>query len=125
VEWLGKVNELELAALYRASDIAVLPSVSRAEAFGYAQLEAMASGKPVISTRLGTGTDAVNLHGKTGLVVPPGNARALSDAMTALGRDAALRRRMGAAGRARAAREFTRARMVEHVLDVYREVLAR
>ena len=55
VRFAGEVAHDELAALYHACDIFVLPSVTRAEAFGYVQLEAMACRKPVVSTRLPSG----------------------------------------------------------------------
>lgn len=118
VKFLGGVAQKELPGLYQKAGVVVLPSISRAEAFGIVQVEAMASGRPVISTRLRTGVEVVNQHGKTGLVVPPKNAYALAKAMSRLGSSAALRRRMGAAG-GRRAKGFTVGRMVERVLACY------
>ncbi len=63
VHFLGDVPEEELPLYYGASDVFVLPSTSRAEAMGLAMVEAMAAGRPVISTELGTGTSFVNVHG--------------------------------------------------------------
>ena len=80
-QFLGSVPDSDLAACYSAMDVFVLPSVSRAEAFGMAMTEAMANGVPAISTALGTGTDWVNLDGQTGLVVPPNDVGALAAAI--------------------------------------------
>jgi len=84
VAFVGRVEEEDIAAYYHASDVFVLPSVENTEAYGIVQLEAMACGKPVISTDLPTGVSFVNLHEKTGLVVPPRNAEALADAINGL-----------------------------------------
>ena len=123
VTFAGEVPHDELAALYHACDMFVLPSVTRAEAFGYVQLEAMACGKPVISTWLPTGVPWVNRDGETGLTLPPGDVVALRDAIAALADDSELRARMGAAGRARVESEFSMEHMRAAVTALYRELL--
>ena len=83
VRFMGEVSDDDLLAWYHACDVLVLPSVSRQEAFGMVQLEAMLCGHPVISTELQTGTSWVNQHERTGLVVKPGNVGELRDALAA------------------------------------------
>jgi rhamnosyl/mannosyltransferase len=122
VHFLGDIPDEQLPALYQAADIFVLPAHLRAEALGLAQIEALASGVPCVSTELGTGTSFANRDGETGLVVPPGDAPALALAINTLLADPDLRRRMGAAGRRRVAELFTRERMVAGNEAVYREV---
>lgn len=123
VHFLTDVNDADLPAYYAAADIFVLPASQRSEAFGAVLLEAMASGRPLISTELGTGTSWVNQDGVTGLVTPAGDSPALAAAIRRLLDDPALRQRMGEAGRARVAAEFTFERMLERIEAVYREVL--
>ena len=117
------VPEEEKPALFQAADVFVMPAHLRAEALGLAQIEALASGLPCVSTELGTGTSFANRHGETGLVVPPGDAPALVAALNTLLADADLRQRFGAAGRQRVAALFTRAHMVDSVEAIYRDVL--
>ena len=115
----GEVNDQELHALLVACDMFVLPSVTRAETFGYVQLEAMACGKPVISTALTTGVPWVNA---SGLVVPVGDVVALRDAMARLAADPALASRLGALGEARARTEFSMPAMADRLVAVCREL---
>ncbi|MFT5531253.1 MAG: glycosyltransferase involved in cell wall biosynthesis [Candidatus Poriferisodalaceae bacterium] len=90
-------------------DVVVLPSVSRAEAFGLSMAEAMANGLPAISTRLGTGTDWVNRHEESGLTVEANNADALRGALDRFFDDALrLRLAAGALERARTVFSFDR-----------------
>ena len=124
VRFLGSVADQELASLYRACDVFVLPSVTRQEAFGVVQLEAMAAGKPVVSTDLGTGVGWVNRHGETGYVVPPRDAGALGDAIRALLADPDLRRSMGEAAMRRVRSAFTVERMIDDTLALYRDLMS-
>ncbi|MCL4079338.1 glycosyltransferase [Coriobacteriia bacterium Es71-Z0120] len=112
----------ELVAQYLAADVFCLPSVARSEAFGLVQLEAMAAGTPVVSTALPTGVPFVNEHGVSGLVVPPGDADALAEALRTLVADDGLRARLGVQAQERVRAEFTREMMVERTLAVYHEV---
>jgi rhamnosyl/mannosyltransferase len=122
VKFLGPVKYEDLVFYYHACDFLVLPSVANSEMFGMVQIEAMACRKPVISTNLPTGVSWVNQNGITGLLVTPGNVSALSQAIRKLIENPALRQEMGEAGRKRVEENFTREKMVEGVLDVYREI---
>ena len=120
--FLGEVADGDLPALYHGCDVFVLPASERSEAFGLVQVEAMMSGRPVVSTELGTGTSFVNVHGETGFVVPPRDVNRLGEAVTTLLHDVNLRDRMGAKARARALGEFSLNTMVDRTTDLYRAV---
>ena len=121
VRFTGDVPDAELRALLHACDALVLPSVTRAEAFGYVQIEAMACRRPVISTDVPSGVSWVNQHEHTGLIVPAGEPGALRAAIERLTADAALRQRMGSAGRARVEAEFTMTKLRERLSALYAE----
>ncbi len=123
VEFAGHVPDEELASYYHGAELFVLPSVSNAEMFGIVQLEAMACRKPVISTNLPTGVPWVNEHGKTGLVVPPGDVEALAESIRYLLANPARRQEMGEAGRSRVEQHFTSTRMAESLLQIYQEMV--
>jgi rhamnosyl/mannosyltransferase len=121
VKFLGRVDDLQ--KYYQASSVFVLPSISRAEAFGLVQLEAMAAGVPVINTDLDSGVPEVSLDGVTGITVPPEDADSLAQAINRLLADAGMRKRMGEAGVVRARREFAPQLMIERTMELYEEVL--
>jgi rhamnosyl/mannosyltransferase len=108
---------------FHACDLLVLPSITKNEAFGVVQLEAMACGKPVVSTRLETGVEYVNQNGKTGFIVPPRSPRPLAGAINRLLEDEELRTQMGIEGRKRVKKEFTKEKMAHKTLKLYEEVL--
>jgi rhamnosyl/mannosyltransferase len=120
----GEVADADLPLYYAACDLFVLPANARAEAFGTVIVEALAAGKPVISTEVGTGTSWVNVDGQTGLVVPPHDPPALAEAINQLLGDDRLRQRMGRAAQLRAYEEFTVERMVDRVYAEYERLVA-
>jgi rhamnosyl/mannosyltransferase len=124
VHFAGHVPRELLPAAYQAADVFVLPSHLPSEAFGLVQVEAMASGLPVVCTELGTGTSEVNRHGETGLVVPPADPAALAAALSRLLGDEALRHRLGAAGRRRAEQQYEASVYVARTERAYAETLA-
>jgi rhamnosyl/mannosyltransferase len=121
VMFTGEVADAELQRLMHECAALILPSVTQAEAFGYVQLEAMAAGKPVISTDVPSGVSWVNQDQRTGLVVPAGDCDALRAAIDRLLADPPLRAQLGAAGRARVEDEFTLGRLRERLRLLYEE----
>lgn len=124
VTFAGEIGDDQLRILLHAADVFALPSIDRCEAFGIAQLEAMACGTPIVSSDLPTGVRFVNQDGVTGFRVPPGDAQALATALNRVLDDRVLAARLGQAARARVAREFTAELMTARTLDVYRQVLS-
>ncbi|MCM2322543.1 MAG: glycosyltransferase [Oligoflexia bacterium] len=124
VRFTGFLEEKAALAYYHAAELLVLPSISKAEAFGLVQVEAMACRKPVISTRLDSGVTEVNDDGVTGLLVPPGDPAALAGALRELLTNEERRVAMGQAARRRFEAHFTRERMVSSYRDLYRRVIS-
>jgi glycosyltransferase involved in cell wall biosynthesis len=115
-------HRTDVADLLQAIDIVVVPS-RLPEPFGIVQIEAMAAGRPVVASAAGGSLEVVK-DGETGLLVPPGDAAAIAGAVCTLAGDAALRERMGAAGRARAASQFNPQHMAREMVSAYREAIA-
>jgi glycosyltransferase involved in cell wall biosynthesis len=101
-------------------DIFVLPSLS--EGMPLALLEAMAGGVPAVATRVG-GVPEVLEDGKTGLVVPPGDSRALADSITTLLEHPPLAKELSEAARQMAATRFSLTRMVTAYEGIYSELI--
>lgn len=122
VSFLGNISEEELPRYYANCSVFVLPSTERSEAFGIAQLEAMASGKPIVSTQLDTGVPWVNQDGVTGIVVPVKDSAALADAINRLLKDNNLREKLGHNARKRVEKEFTKELMLNRLAEIYTNV---
>lgn len=122
IVWLGDVAEDALAHVRSHAVCFVFPSNLRSEAYGLALLEAIASGLPAISCDIGTGTSVINVHGVTGLVIPPNDVDACARAIRTLCEDPHMRAQYSTAARARFLAEYGVEKMVDSVFAVYHEI---
>lgn len=118
LELLGE--RTDVPELLTSADVFVLPSLS--EGMPMSILEAMAAGLPVVASRVG-GVPELVIESETGLLVEPGDEKALASALQRLLEDRELRERMGAAGRERVQREFDLAGFHREHLDLYERLL--
>lgn len=119
IEFVGRVSDEELPRYYRTCDVFCAPSVS-GESFGIVLPEAMASGKPVVTTNI-EGYRQVVTDGVDGVLVPPRDETALAGALCELLGNASERERLGVNGR-RAAEQYSWERVAGRVLTYYAEV---
>jgi rhamnosyl/mannosyltransferase len=125
VIWHGHASADELVGAYQAATALWFPSNARSEGFGLVQVEAMASGCPVINTAIPhSGVSWVSPDGETGLTVPVNDAPALANAARRLLDEPALRNQLGQNGRQRATEAFGQERMAQTSLQLYRRLLA-
>ncbi|GAC1465124.1 MAG: glycosyltransferase family 4 protein [Isosphaeraceae bacterium] len=126
VVFLGRLpSYLDIVPYYLAVDAFWFPSNARSEAFGLVQVEAMASGCPVINTEIPhSGVPWVSSHEETGLTVPVNDPQAIASAARRLLSEPGLRERLIDAARRRAVEEFDHRVMAERSLAIYRRVLA-
>ncbi len=122
VRWFGEWPDEDLPRRMADADFLVLPSVTVDEMFGLVLLEAMAAGRPIITTAVPSGVREVNVPGETGLEVPIRDPHSLAEAINTLAADPGLRARMGEVGRSMVRERYSLEMMVERYLEVYRKV---
>jgi len=118
VAWWGERSDI--AEIWAKGQIAVLPS--HREGLPKSLLEAAACGRPMVAADV-SGCREIVKDGVTGLLVPPGDAGALADALERLARDPGLRRRLGAAARDLVERELSEEAVVAQTLALYRSLV--
>jgi glycosyltransferase involved in cell wall biosynthesis len=119
--WLGQVPHDEALTLFRSARAVIVPSIWD-DPCPTVVLEAMAAGRPVIASASGGIVDMV-VDGVTGLLVAPGEASALAQAISSVLSDPRAAQAFGAAGRDRA-REFTVSAVVERIERLYASATA-
>jgi glycosyltransferase involved in cell wall biosynthesis len=131
VAFLGAVPEPDLPGLYRRAAVLALPSVHRtcygrhvpvSELLGLVALEAMASGTPVVASRIG-GLAEVVVDGETGFLVRPGDVGQLRDRLARVLSDRRLAARLGGNARDLVAERFTWRACAERCLRAYEELM--
>jgi rhamnosyl/mannosyltransferase len=126
VVWNGRTGDDELVGLYRAATGLWFPSNARSEAFGLVQVEAMASGCPVVNTAIpGSGVPWVCRDGEAGLTVPVNEPTAFAAAARRLLDEPGLRERLAAEGVRQACDRFDHRVVAKRSLELYAEAAGR
>lgn len=120
VEWLGRIDDAEVASRMRGADVVCAPSL-HGESFGVVLLEGMAASTPVVASDL-PGYRNVAVPERHALLVPPGDPGALAQALRRVLEDAVLAARLVESGEARAA-ELSMERLAERYLELYEGVV--
>jgi len=120
IQIAGYLPQPQLKCMLHASRVFVLPSIADNEAFGIAQLEAMACAKPVVNTRLSTGVAWVARDGVEAVTVAPGAVDDLANALEQLLDDDVRAAKLGGAGQQRVADQFSLTGFLAGVQAVYR-----
>jgi glycosyltransferase involved in cell wall biosynthesis len=121
VRLLGKLSQLDVARALQESSIAVVPSVWQ-EPFGITAIEAMASGLPVVVTKVG-GLQEIVVDGESGLLVKPGDPLQLAQALERLIKEPDTAMKMGKAARERVENNFSRRCWLEKINNLHNEIL--
>lgn len=121
ITWVSGVPDERIVELYAESQVAIVPSLY--EGFSLPAIEAMACAIPLVATTGGALPEVVGADHETALCVPPGDADALAAAIREALDDDQLRDRVGAAGRARVAEQWSWKRTAERTISQYRALL--
>jgi glycosyltransferase involved in cell wall biosynthesis len=122
VSFVHGVSDQRIVELYSECELAVVPSLY--EGFSLPAVEAMSSGVPLLATTGGALPEVAGVHGETCFLVPPGDSEAMAAMIRTALDDAALRNRVGAAGRRRVIDSWSWTHTAQRTVEQYRAVLA-
>ena len=123
VVFVGPVDDYWLPSYYSATDVVVLPSTSRLEAFGIVGLEGMASGKPLILSDIPGVRDVIS--DKEGYIVEPLDPSAIAEALDKIWNAPEMAREMGKRGRLRVEKLFSWEKVAKDIENVFNDVLTK
>lgn len=124
VTLLGFVEDEDISSYFEVCDMFCLSSIWKTEAFAIVQIEAMSCGKPIVCAHIpASGVSWVNKDEVSGLVVEAENEVALADAIKRISTDANLQKKLSEGSKNRYEEYFTRKKMTEKCLDIYKDVL--
>ena len=121
--FVGPISDYWLPAYYAATDVVVLPSTSRLEAFGIVGLEGMASGKPLILSDIPGVRDVIS--SEEGFIVEPLDPDAISEALEKIWNGPEIAKQMGKKGRERVVKLFSWERVSKDVEKIFYDVTSK
>ena len=122
VMFLKDLERKKLIEIYKRCDVLVLPSIRKTEVFGIVLIEGMASGKPVIGSRIG-GIPEIIKNGKNGLLVPPEDSDSLIDAINYILNNPKKSKKMGSYGQKLCKLKYDWKVIAKKTFEVYNEVM--
>jgi len=122
IEFQDRIEPSDVPHWLASVGLCVFPSIW--ETFSYVTLEAAQAGMAIIGTRTGAVPEILD-NGRAGLIVPPGDVKALAETLRKLMADHELRRELGAAAKKRFEERFHPDRVMGEILEVYREAMER
>ncbi len=123
VYFLGAVSDTDQMVILNMCEALVVPGIRHAGAQDVTLLEAAMLGKPIISCEIGNGTSWVNIHGKTGIMVPPKSSIHLQEALDILWQNPFVSRKLGTEAQRRFHEKLTADRMAERYTNLYTALL--
>lgn len=123
VIFLGRVTNAKLEQEYRESHVVVLPSIWP-ENCSVVILEALAHGKPVITTNIGGNSELVE-DGVSGFIVDPGNSHQIADKIVQILSDENLAKKLGENARKKAIEQFNIVAQVDKLTKIYRKLVRK
>lgn len=124
IKFAGAIPDAEVKSYLHAARVFAFPSVTRAEAFGLVQLQAMAAGLPIVNTALNSAVPHVARNDREALTVEPNDENVLANALNRLLNDPSLALRLGQSGKLRAKHLYDQDTFIKRIRAIYSDLTA-